>query len=115
MPTIRDLVGAKQPDGLQIHGLSVAGFARGEPAKGRAMAVSAVPLMNPGQDLAIVDSRFRVVREFQPATITVPDWSMLYSVRGEPVEPYHLPSDPGQQKNVADENPGRVRDLSHRN
>ena len=78
------------------------------------MVVSAVPLMNPGQDLAIVDSYYRVVREFQPVTITVPDWSMLYSARDEPLELYHLPSDPRQQRNVAEENPGIAREIHGR-
>ena len=114
MPTILDLAGVEQPEGSHIHGKSVAGFARGEPGEGREMVVSAVPLMNPGQDLAVVDSYYRVVREFQPVTITVPDWSMLYSARDEPVELYHLPSDPRQQKNVADENPGTVREMHGR-
>ena len=114
MPTILDLAGVEQPEGSHIHGKSVAGFARGEPGEGREMVVSAVPLMNPGQDLAVVDSYYRVVREFQPVTITVPDWSMLHSARGEPVELYHLPSDPRQQKNVADENPGTVREMHGR-
>lgn len=39
---------------------------------------------------------------------------MLYSARGEPVELYHLPSDTGQQKNVAGEKPGKVRELHGR-
>lgn len=114
MPTILDLAGVDLPEGLRIHGSSVAGFARGEPAKGRDMVVSGVPLMNPGQDLAVVDSYYRIVREFQPVTVTVPDWSMLYSARGEPVELYHLASDPRQQKNVAGENAGIVREMHGR-
>ncbi len=114
MPTILDLAGVEQPEGSHIHGKSVAGFARGEPGEGREMVVSAVPLMNPGQDLAVVDSYYRVVREFQPVTITVPDWSMLYSARDEPLELYHLPSDPRQQRNVAEENPGTVREMHGR-
>ena len=114
MPTILDLAGVELPGGLRIHGKSVAGFTRGEPASGREIVVSGVPLMNPGQDLAIVDSYYRIVREFQPVTITVPDWSMLYSARGEPVELYHLPSDPRQQRNVAEGNPGIVREMHGR-
>ena len=47
-------------------------------------------------------------------TITVPDWSMLYSARDEPLELYHLPSDPRQQRNVAEENPGTVREMHGR-
>jgi arylsulfatase A-like enzyme len=113
MPTILDLLGVAVPEHLRLHGRSAVPALAGDSAPGRDIAVTAMPLANPGQGVRVVDSVLRQVMEFQPATISTPEWSLLYAARGEPVELYHLPSDPQQSTNVATRHPGVVEDLHH--
>lgn len=111
MPTILDLAGVPLPPELMIHGRSVAPAARGELTAGRDFVVTTMPLANPGQAFRVVDSVLRQVQEFQPATLTTAEWSLLYSTHGETVELYHLPNDPYQEQNVAEQHPSVVREI----
>jgi arylsulfatase A-like enzyme len=111
MPTILDLLGVPVPEGLGLHGRSLVPLLQDASAPGREIVVTAMPLANPGQSVRVVDSVLRQVMEYQPVTISTPEWSLLYAARGEPVELYHLPSDPRQTTNVADRHPGVVQDL----
>jgi arylsulfatase A-like enzyme len=111
MPTVLELLGVPVPDGLRLHGRSLLPAIRGEGSPGRPITVTTMPLANPGEEVRVVDSVLRRVMEFQPATISTPEWSLLYAARGEPVELYHLPSDPHQAENVAAAHPGVVHDL----
>jgi arylsulfatase A-like enzyme len=111
MPTILDLLGVPAPPGLALHGRSVLPALEGDTSPGRDMTVTTMPLANPGQEVRVVDSVLRRVMEFQPASISTPEWSLLYAGRAQPVELYHLPSDPGQATNVAEQHPGVVQDL----
>lgn len=112
MPTVLDLANVPQPEG--ISGRSLLPLVRGEGNGGRDFVVTSMPLANPGTWVRWVDDRQRRVEEFQPATITTTEWSMLYSAKGEPVELYDLVSDPGQAVNVASRHPQIVRDLHGR-
>ena len=111
MPTVLELLGVPVPEGLTLHGRSFLSALRGESDAGRDITVTTMPLANPGQGVRVVDSVLRQVMRFQPASISTPEWSLLYAARGEPVELYHLPTDPRQATNVADQHPGVVQDL----
>jgi arylsulfatase A-like enzyme len=113
-PTVLELADVELPEGVVIHGRSAARLAGGTEGWGRDFVVSSVPLVNPGEPTRVVDSALRHVEAFQPATITTTEWSLLYSARGEPVELYHLPDDPGQERNRAGERPEIVRVLHQR-
>jgi arylsulfatase A-like enzyme len=113
MPTILDLLGVALPEGVPVQGRSLVPAAQGDGQPVHDIAVTAMPLHNPGADVAVVDDAFRRLAQWQPATISTTEWSMLYAARGEPIELYHLPSDPGQERNVASEHPGQIRDLHH--
>ena len=75
--------------------------------------VTSPPLTNPGEPIQVVDDVMRYVSAYLPATITTPDWALVFSVPGEPVELYDMRVDPGQATNVAGDNPevvGALRD-----
>jgi len=108
---VLDLLGVPLPSGLSISGRSLVPALEGDTSPGHEITVTTMPLANPGESVRVVDSALRNVKEFQPATISTPEWSLLYAARGEPVELYHLPSDPKQATNVADQHPGVVQDL----
>jgi arylsulfatase A-like enzyme len=121
VPTVLDLLDVPVPDDLVLHGRSFAPLLRGESVApglgplGRDFVVSAIPLANPGEMLGIVDGFMRRVTAYQPATITTQDgWSLLYAARGEPVELYSLPDDPGQLRNLAGAHPDIVKHLHRR-
>lgn len=111
MPTILDLLGVPIPEGLEIHGRSFAPLVTGAEQPGRDFVVTTMPLTNVGEQVRVVDGAIRGMDEYQPATITTAEWSMLYSARGDPVELYHLPTDPGQQHDVAPRHPEVVEAL----
>ncbi len=83
---------------------------QGESDSHREFVVSTMPLYNPGEATRVVDNFDRRVEEFLPATITSDEWSLLYTREGAPVELYDLESDPGQEKNVAEDNMDVVED-----
>lgn len=111
MPSVLELLGVPVPEGLPLHSRSFGAALEGDAGRGREIAVTTMPLANPGEDVRVVDSVLRRVTAYQPATISTPEWSLLYAARGEPVELYHLPSDPRQETNVAERHPGVVQDL----
>jgi len=97
--TILDLLGVEIPDTMQ--GRSAASVVKTEKGRGRTLAVSTMPLYNPGQVAHVVDALGRDVKDYLAATITSGPWSMLYTCEGKPVELYNLKSDPQQRKNIA--------------
>jgi arylsulfatase A-like enzyme len=111
MPSVLELLGVPPPEGLALHGRSFVPALEGDAGPGRELVVTTMPLTNPGEDVRVVDSVLRRVTAFQPATLSTREWSLLYAARGEPVELYHLPSDPRQETNVAERHPGVVHDL----
>ena len=102
MPTILELVGLEIPDRVQAR--SLVKVLDGTAHSVRDFAVSSWPMYIPGERIRVVDDEERNMRENQPSTIRTKEWSMLYSIAGEPVELYNMIDDPKQEKNVFAEN-----------
>ncbi len=109
MPTILDLVGIEIPETVQAK--SVASIVKTGKGQGRSFALSSMPLYNPGQLTRVVDNFERRVKEYLHSTISSDFWTMLYARKGMPVELYNLKSDPGQNRNVAEQHPEVVKRL----
>lgn len=69
------------------------------------------PLANPGDPIRVVDDVMRMVGEFLPATVTTPDWTLIYSIPHEPAELYDMRADPQQEHDLAREFPEVVAEL----
>ena len=108
-PTMMDMAGLEAPD--YMLGRSLVPLVKGRPFEPAEVVITAHPPANPGTSLAVVDDILRDVVEWQAITVTSQEWTMLHSARGEPVELYHLPTDPGQEHNMADDHPEVVKDL----
>ena len=100
-PTVLELAGAEIPG--EVHGKSLTPIIKGEVGGVHDCVVTSSPLFNVGEHTKAVDAISRMVVEPSPSTITTKDWALLYASEGEPVELYHLTSDPGQEKNLFDE------------
>ena len=102
MPTVLEFMGQQVPDWVEgdsllprVHDLSL---------PGRGFTVTTIPFGNPGEPTHPIDQiRGRLARP-PVTTITVDDWSLLYSEDEGLSELYHLPSDPSQRKNVISDN-----------
>lgn len=79
--------------------------------KGREFVISTRSFTTPGQPTRQVDGQERIAATASDVTITTAEWSLLYST--EPGESwlYHLPSDPGQEKNVIDQHPEIAKEI----
>jgi len=108
MPTVLDIMGQEVP--AQVEGRSLLPMVRDTSAKGREFVISTHPFSNPGDSVRSVDGRMRADTVGSDTTITTDEWSLLYSVSGPPWL-YHVPSDPGQEKNVVDQHPEVAREL----
>lgn len=102
MPTVLDIMGQEVP--AQVEGCSLLPMIRDTNLKGREFVISAGPFSNPADTASLVDSQRRLDIAGSDTTITTDEWSLLYSVTGEPLL-YHLPSDPEQEKNIVSERP----------
>ncbi|MBI3969705.1 MAG: sulfatase [Chloroflexi bacterium] len=111
MPSILEVLGVPAPEGQRLHGRSFVPALQGDSAGGRDIAVTSMPLTSPGEVVGVVDSVYRNVVQYQPATVSTAEWTLLYAARGEAAELYHLPTDPQQRENVAGHHPGVVEDL----
>ena len=98
MPTVLDLFGQEQSAWVQ--GRSMLPAARDTKHPGREFTISTIPFANPGDRVRSVDNVSRPLTAGLVTTVTAGDWSLLYSVEPGMSELYHLPSDPGQQKNL---------------
>lgn len=108
-PTLLDMAGLS-PSG-DMHGQSLLPAARGEAFRGRDHVVTALPFANPGEGVLAVDDLMRTVVEWQPATVTTREWSLLFATPDEPIELYDLRVDPQQRNNVAAEHPQVIDEL----
>jgi arylsulfatase A-like enzyme len=109
MPTVLDAMGQNIPDFVQ--GESLLPRMGNDSLAGREFVISTQPFSKPGQISRQVDGRERLMVKESSTTITTDEWSLLYS--SEPGESwlYHLPSDPGQENNIANEKPEIARQL----
>ena len=107
MPTILDLFGVDVPETVQAPSLMP--LLEGKAERVHDYVVTSWPLHEPGFKLRVVDDVERTAAEVLPSTITDGEWTLICSVKGEPIELYHLPSDPGQLKNVAQDHEPVVR------
>jgi arylsulfatase A-like enzyme len=102
MPTVLDILGHEIPS--RVEGKSLLPMIKDQTVPGRDYVVSAHPFINAGDSV-------RVIEKDSTATITTDEWSLLYNVEPGLSELFHLPSDPGQQKNIITENPDKAREL----
>ena len=108
-PTVLDLMDVTVPE--QFMGQSLVPLVHDPDLAGREIAITAAPLADPGQEVALVDDIMRRVDEWQPLTVTSESWSLLFARWSEPIELYDLERDPHQLTNVADDYPEVVKDL----
>lgn len=109
-PTLLEMAGINASENVSLSGRSLVPFMAGNCDPLHSSLISAMPLANPGGEVAVVDDQVRTVVDWQPITVTTDRWSLLYSLASEPVELYDLERDPSQSVNVANENPEVVDD-----
>ena len=109
MPTVLDIMGKKIPS--RVEGKSLLPMIKDQTIPGRDYVVSAHPFINAGDKLRSVDDIERTIEKHSTATVTTKEWSLLYVVEPGLSELYHLPSDPGQTKNLIEEKPEIAREL----
>jgi len=102
MPTLLEIAGVEIPETVQAP--SIAPCLQDGRESVNDLVVTSVPLYNIGERTGIVDDMMRDIREISPSTITTDEWTLLYGVAGDPIELYHNPSDPQQERNVAEQN-----------
>ncbi len=112
MPTVLDIFDQPQPGWVQ--GRSLLPAVRDPKRPGRELTVSTIPFANPGDRVRSVDNMSRPITVGLVTTVTVGDWSLLYSVEPGMSELYHLPSDPGQRRNLIHTETELARDLHAR-
>jgi arylsulfatase A-like enzyme len=100
MPTILDFAGVPIPKTVQSS--SLVPLVKGEAKAVHDSVVTSMPLYNTGEHTRVVDQFDRRIAEVSPSTITSKNWTLLYALKGEPVELYDLASDPKQEENVFD-------------
>ena len=111
MPTILDIMGHAVP--AEVEGCSLLPMMRDKKVKGREFVISTHPFSNPGQTVNSVDDQPRVDKAGSDTTITTDEWSLLYSMTGDPWL-HHLPTDPKQERNVISKHPEVARELHQR-
>jgi arylsulfatase A-like enzyme len=97
-PTLLDFAGVKIPDTMRAS--SLAGVLWGEEERVRDVAVSSWSL--------------RDWTPYRPSVIRTDEWSLVFWRAGIRPELYHLPSDPGETRDVFAENVGEARALHAR-
>lgn len=96
VPTLLDLVGATKPDGLEFDGLSI-----------RALLDPAAEAAWPERFLVTDSQRVRDPIKWKQTAVMSPDWRL---VNGR--ELYAIKADPGQQRDVAKQNPEQVAKMT---
>ncbi len=112
MPTILDLAGIDQPDRVQAQ--SLAGLINSEVDDLHDFVVTSWPMYLAGQRIRVVDDEERRMRENQPSTVSSKNWTLLYSIAGEPVELYNRKTDLAQENNVFSRHTDVAADLHQR-
>jgi arylsulfatase A-like enzyme len=109
MPTVLGLFGAPIPDTVQAPSLTP--LFDGTQDKIHDFVITSWPLHEPGFAIRVVDDVERTAAQVLPSSVTDGEWTLIASVKGEPIELYHLPSDPRQESNVASAHQDVVREL----
>jgi arylsulfatase A-like enzyme len=112
MPTLAELMLGAAPDGIE--GRSLLPWVVEGRGPAREFVATSPPLANPGDPVRVVDDVMRYVGAFLPATITTPDWTLIYSTPGESPELYDRRDDPVQAVNLAASEPVIAADLRDR-
>jgi len=109
MPTVLDIMGQKIPS--RVQGKSLLPMIKDPGLPGRDYLVSAHPFINAGDWMKSVDGVNRMTAEDSAATVTTPEWTLLYDTEPGLSELYNLKSDPRQLKNLINEKPDKAREL----
>ena len=109
MPTVLGLF--DQPAPVWVQGRSLVPAVRDPKEGGREFSISTIPFANPGDRIRSVDNVSRPLTSGLVTTVTAGEWSLLFSVEPGMSELYHLPSDPGQEKNIIGDNADTARDV----
>jgi arylsulfatase A-like enzyme len=108
MPTVLDIMDKDIPG--TVEGQSLLPMVRDTGAKGREFVISTHPFSNAAQVIFSVDGRPRETVG-SDTTITTGEWSLLYRPEEGNSQLYNLASDPGQKKNVINENTAVAREI----
>jgi len=109
MPTVLDIMGLDIPDNVEGH--SLLPVIQGKNLKGREFVISTASFVNPGVAVRDVDDQERDLLVGSDTTITTEEWSLLYTPLPGESRLYHLPTDPGQLKNVIGEHPETAKEM----
>lgn len=109
MPTVLDILALGIP--REVEGHSLLPMMRDTSTKGREFTISTLPFRNPGDFMRSVDDQRRETRAGNITTVTTEEWSLLHSIEPGVSQLYHLPSDPGQEKNVINKYAEIAREL----
>ena len=112
MPTVLELTGQEKP--AWVEGTSLLSRMWDPAAPGRDFTVTTIPFANVGDPVRSVDDFRRWLMRAPATTITVRDWSLIYSPEEGLSELYHLPSDLSQERNVIATQPAVAADVHRR-
>jgi arylsulfatase A-like enzyme len=108
-PTILELCNLEVPDSVESR--SVLPLVRGETETLHEFIISSWPLYNRGESFRRGDDWAGIIRDPLPSSIHNGEWFLIYSTEGEPVELYHIPSDPKLENNVFDSHHDMAREF----
>ncbi len=108
MPTALDIMAKEIP--AVVEGQSLLPMLRDTGTRGREFVISTHPFSNAAQIIYSVDGQPRETVG-SDTTVTTDEWSLLYRPEEGNSRLYNLASDPGQQKNVINENAQVAREL----
>ena len=98
MPTVLEMTDQEKP--AWVEGTSLLSRMWDPAAPGRNFTVTTIPFANVGDPVRSVDDFRRWLMRAPATTVTVRDWSLVYSPEEGLSELYNLPSDPSQERNV---------------
>jgi arylsulfatase A-like enzyme len=109
MPTVLEMMGQEIPS--RVDGRSLLPMLKNPSIAGRNYVVSAHPFLNAGDSMRSVDDMERITEKDSTATVTTPEWALLYTTDAGLSELYNLKTDPKQEKNIIREHPDKANEL----